>query len=449
MSDFLKHAFVPGEAHSSNITPEFISRFSSALILDDFQLQGKEMESWNSLGFSDLQKSLAIGKSGRGFTPQSFSYESGKIHQSSANRYLHNQPGNLPSNPEELTESSVAENDSFSLGTDSFSTEKKINEIQQKSTTIDKGRANQDSASSTEALTSRAEELAGYFHQQDELAKKQADEVDSTQRFAYDRQRHNKSGPDYSESQQRYEKLKSKYAVLSSSVPEALYQRVLQDNHNIRDEMAHLQQQSAELNAKEQQLVKQILDKSQSVLHSNTVDKQSEIAAQSRYNLHQTSPFTLSKLGGDAGFGAASGENEANYSQPARLDIDGSGAYIAKNAAVLAQQNAQTIDKLMSHQHDGELLNNQSFGILLLGFLQSSPISPNASAQLTKAVSACLSLSRQMAGQGTKSRLNLTTENPSGNTADTPIAALVGTAAAKLDETSAVHSDKTPAAPSS
>jgi DNA-binding protein Fis len=64
------------------IRPETVPRFSNALLINDFDFSQEMLSrSWAGLGFSDISETTAIGRSGRGCTPEALLWGYGKIHE--------------------------------------------------------------------------------------------------------------------------------------------------------------------------------------------------------------------------------------------------------------------------------------------------------------------------------------------------------------------------------
>ncbi len=247
--------------HASNITPELQTRYSTSLLLDDFQFIGKETESWDSLGFADLSKRQAIGKSGRGFKPESFSYETGKIFEKDIHNKIDINPhaaATISQNTEqENSELTARENHNVSLGMDSYSKTKTVDKIYQKT-------IHNDDISDTQInkeMPRRANELKRRFNSNSELTQDHIGNADPTKYLAYEKDKKAKVGANVSESEAFYIKLMDKYITPIALSDLGQHRNIIQHDKNINEKLIQLQQATFSLNQKETQLIEDIANK--------------------------------------------------------------------------------------------------------------------------------------------------------------------------------------------
>jgi len=78
-----------GANKRTDIQPESVPLFSSALVMNNFTFTPSMFsQSWSDLGFSDLLKTAAIGRSGRGLKPELLSWGYGQINESVSQRKI-------------------------------------------------------------------------------------------------------------------------------------------------------------------------------------------------------------------------------------------------------------------------------------------------------------------------------------------------------------------------
>ncbi len=247
--------------HTSNITPELQTRYSTSLLLDDFQLIGKQTESWDSLGFADLSKSQATGKGGRGFNPESFSYETGKVFEKNTHKKMDINPdvsNSIKQNAEqESSELTAIEKHNVSLGMDSYSTAKRVDKIYQKTIQNDDSSATQIN----KVTPHRTNELKRRFDNDSELTPDNLSNADPAKYIAYEKKKKAKVGANVSESEAFYVKLMNKYVTSVAKPSLGQHQNIIQHDKNRNKKLIQLQQATFSLDQVEAQVLKGVINK--------------------------------------------------------------------------------------------------------------------------------------------------------------------------------------------